>query len=200
MGKLWIRVCESLQAIIYSCCGSQTKLKLKDDYKTMAEKMKTNSDLYKYTDVVGTHYLEMIETGDAIYQVFGFNRDTFNKVRSVLNSTSITTSDPKPYIKYFSNWYVTQYGKIMSASDDFRLKPMLESSDFTDSYLLFHHYPTIFKLHQNDELLDQLSEIPSETLISTKLETTSNFIEKPLERSYYKMWLHNHLLLWEHNI
>jgi len=177
----------------------QSKLKLKDDYKAMAEKMKTNSDLYKFTDVVGTHYLERIETGDAIYQVFVFDRDTFNKIRTNMNTTSVTTSDPEPYTKYFSNWYVTQYGKIMSASDDYRLRPLLKN-DFSESYLLFQSYPSIFKLHQNEKLLDKLNSVNSETLISAKLQTTSEFIQKPLERSYYKMWLHNHLLLWEHNI
>lgn len=75
----------------------------------------------------GSHYVQSVTVGDAIYQVLALTRENMDSLKAAVGRRSLTVSDwNRVYDEYLAPWKVRETGTVQVASGDIQLSRFVE--------------------------------------------------------------------------
>lgn len=148
----------------------------------------------------GSHYIESLTVGDAVYQVLALDRGMYIKAKNdVLVEKKVTKFDDI-YDAYLAPWVVKENGKVLVASGDNRVGDFLKGRVFKQ--LPFASYPSIFEIRKQPDILDQLEFLTQDTtaVIALHFRSLGSLLPSLESQEFYKEIVNTELALWEANI
>jgi hypothetical protein len=148
----------------------------------------------------GSHYIESLSVGDAVYQVLALDRSTYLRAKNdVLVEKKVTAFDDI-YETYLAPWVVKENGKILIASGDDRVGDFLSGRVFKQ--LQFASYPSIFEIRKQPTLLKELEFLTQDTtaVIALNFRSLGSLLPSLESQEFYKEIVNTELALWEANI
>ncbi|CAH1958306.1 unnamed protein product [Acanthoscelides obtectus] len=147
----------------------------------------------------GTHYIHSYVTGNSLYQVFVFNKTTYQQIKDRLKTQGIAHIQNQELSQYFSPWYAEHMGTIKVASGN-RSVANWASYKLKNNYYIFT-YPSLLKIHGDSKLLAKLnSMLGNEAILEIGMKTIAPAFKDPAKRKWFEEVLDNFLKLWESNL
>ncbi|VEN34933.1 unnamed protein product [Callosobruchus maculatus] len=147
----------------------------------------------------GTHYIHSYVTGNSLYQVFVFNKTTYQQIKDRLKTQGIAHMNNQELSQYFSPWYAEHMGTIKVASGN-RSVANWASYKLKNNYYIFT-YPSLLKIHGDSKLLAKLnSMLGNEAILEMDMKTIAPAFKDPAKRKWFEEVLDNFLKLWESNL
>nr|CAH7754101.1 unnamed protein product [Callosobruchus chinensis] len=147
----------------------------------------------------GTHYIHSYVTGNSLYQVFVFNKTTYQQIKERLKTQGIAHMNNQELSQYFSPWYAEHMGTIKVASGN-RSVANWASYKLKNNYYIFT-YPSLLKIHGDSKLLAKLnSMLGNEAILEMDMKTIAPAFKDPAKRKWFEEVLDNFLKLWESNL
>jgi len=148
----------------------------------------------------GSHYIETLTIGDALYQVLVLERPAYARVKNdVLVSKRVSDFD-RIYDDYLAPWLVKENGRILVASGEPRVMDMLKEQAV--KRLQFSNYPSIFEIRRQPGIMDELEFLTAETtaVVGLNFRSLGSLLASPHTQDFYKEIVNTELALWEANI
>lgn len=153
----------------------------------------------------GSHYVQSVSVGDAIYQVLALTKENMAEVKaSVGGRRSLTVNDYSSlWENYLAPWKVRETGQVRVVSGDADLTRFVERELKINAQ--FGSYPTLINaLMENPSkaaMLDQLGH-DTEAVVGINLASLKSFVGNGdvQIREFYDEIVDNNSALWEANL
>jgi len=177
-------------------------LRLKDEAAAAMNKIRVGdrSSVQDFVQNHGSHYIQSISIGDAVYQVLAMDRPNYLRAKNdVLIKKRVTNFD-EIYDTYLAPWQVKENGRVQSASGDKAVAQFLDSKAV--KLTQFAKYPSLFEVRKQPGLLDELEFLTEDTtaVIGLDFRSLGNLLPSIEQQDYYKEIVNTELALWQANI
>eukprot|EP00094_Tigriopus_californicus_P011084 TCALIF_10695-PA protein Name:"Similar to tsl Torso-like protein (Drosophila melanogaster)" AED:0.25 eAED:0.25 QI:0/0/0/0.75/1/1/4/0/382 len=155
----------SLDAVTLSMADQPT---LSNDIRQALASLQNGDEnsIGEFIEQHGSHYIETIQVGDAVYQVLALKKDQYRSLKSDLQTNSNqqplgTKRFDELFNAYLAPWVTRQSGQVQCASGSQRLQSFLDTSLTLKAQ--FDSYPNIFALQGDDAKQAELNALSSES-------------------------------------
>lgn len=152
----------------------------------------------------GTHFIQSVSVGDAIYQVFALDKD---QMRSLLQNFGGRKNVGLPewamlYERYLAPWLVKETGEIRAASGDVQLQRFL--ADQVRVQGQFGSYPNLVeglvRNPRNVQMLEDLTTESASAVVGLHFASLRDFFPNLQVREFYDETFSTQSALWGANI
>lgn len=153
-----------------------------------------------FISTYGSHYVQDVVVGDAIYQIFALNRDQYDQAKRSLANQQRIAQYKQFYDDHLAPWKVRETGEIMTASGDNQVKTFLDLNLRQQGQ--FGSTPNVFMLEENPNLLMQLESLTTGTqaVVGMRFGSLESWVPDIQSREYYSAIVDTHASLWSANL
>lgn len=159
----------------------------------------------EFLENYGSHYVQEIVVGDAVYQVIALYRDQYTAAKKaagrMLSSGAASASDLGRLFKsHLAPWLVRETGKVQVASGDKAADSIAKNDLVTNGK--FGSYPNIFVLQERPKVTARMeaATAASEAVVGMHFASLRSFVRDLQTRDYYDERVDAYMALWEANI
>ncbi len=170
------------------------------------------SSVHKFIKRFGSHFLQEVQIGESVYQVFALRPEQYRMAKeAALSSTAssnggLATMTPEQFADFQRNhlapFAVREAGKVLAASGDPQVLTFLESMLVDQGR--FGSYPNLFRLAQDPGLMMKLEEITdnsdSHAVLGIRFASLRMTVPRIQEKEFYDSVVDTNAILWESNI